>query len=137
MDENEFLNFNYPLQSQSYIQVETKLKQVLRRSTFNFAEVKDIKRYSDRHNSPISRMELLKTINAELLNSELQKYYGIKTGTEGNIVFGEHDDEEYVNNDCSDQSMENFSMEGTNDYEQNYYDEDDYVDDNGHNEEVF
>ncbi|KAM0681676.1 hypothetical protein GINT2_000190 [Glugoides intestinalis] len=138
MDENELLNFNYPLESQNYIQVETKLKQALRRNNFNFTETKDIKRYSDRHTSPISRMELLKTINVELLNSELQKYYGIKTNTEGNIIVrDDDDDDEYVNNNCSDQSTENFSIEGTNDYEQNYYDEDEYIDDNDHNEEVF
>jgi hypothetical protein len=137
MTEDELLNFNYPIQSKELIELENKVKEELRTNSLNVFFPKEVERYTDKYVSTVSRQDVLKTINVEIMSPELQKSYGISHFINANIILNEEDDENNANDNIKEESADHNSLEGGDDYEQNYYDEEDLVDENNKNEEVF
>lgn len=137
MDEQNLLNFNYPLLNSNQIQAEKDIKQQIRDSSLNKHLINEIERYSDKYLGTVSYSEIMKNTNRELMSLEMQKFYGSYYQNQSNIILNDIDEEENVNFSHADELEEDLSLEGGDDYEHNYYDEDDKGDDNNDMEEVF
>lgn len=135
MAEDDLLNFNYPMQPRTQIQEENRIKQELGRLALSACMPKEVERYSDRYASAVSREDIQKTINMEIMSPELQRSCGSCPGVDASVVLDDMD-EEGCNNSI-DGSSEHGSLEGGDDYEQNYYEEDEMAGENNQNEEVF
>lgn len=135
MDE-DLLNFNYPLQPKNQIYTENKIKHHLKTIALDTVGITEIERYSDKYAGNVLRHDVLKTINPEILSNELQKYFGMNLNNDGNIIMNDLDLEEEQNN-SAENNLEDNSLSGGDDYENNYFDEDELVDENKYNEEIF
>ncbi|ELA42821.1 uncharacterized protein VICG_00136 [Vittaforma corneae ATCC 50505] len=136
MTEDDLLNFNYPIQPQAQIQMENKIKQELRSLSLNTFVPREIERYTDKYLSAISRQDIQKTINIEIMSPELQRSRETCPGIDTNVIFNDMGDEDNNNDGVCNDSSEHGSLETGNDYEHNYYEEDELADENNKNEEV-
>jgi hypothetical protein len=137
MDEQDLLNFNYPLLENNQIQSEITIKQQIRDSSLNKSVSSDIERYSDKYLGTVSYSEVMKTTNRELMSLEMQKFYGSYYQNHSNVILNDVDEEEHTNYSYLDEAEEDQSLGGEDDYENNYYDEDERGDDHGDREEIF
>lgn len=125
MDEEDLLNFNYPLLPQKYIELETKIKQTLRNISYNIQEPREIERYSDKYAASISHEEILRTINIELMGPELLQLYGANYSKDVDVINAD------VNENSSERKEENAdndSLAGGDDYSEYMQDEDELID---------
>jgi len=134
MNEEDLLNFNYPIRPLSHIQVEKTIKERLRSTSMNMHIPREIKRYSDKYVPVTSKHDIEKTINPEILSPELQRSYGMHFGVEGNTVINDIDENE--NEPDEGQSDDGGSLEGEDDYHYNYYEEDELVNEHDKAEDV-
>lgn len=136
MNEDDLLNFNYPIQASPQIQAEREIKERLRSKSLNLGEMREIERYSDKYMSATSKQEIERGINVEILSPELQRSYGMYSGVEAETVVDDIDENEDEKEQVEEQSGENESLEGGDDYMDNYYEEDEFVDERGNQEDV-
>lgn len=86
MNDEDILNFNYPLQPQELIDLEKEIKQDLRNISYNSKIPREIDRFSDKYIEVISEKELLDSIYVELLSPELMEMFGVKTNKKLDVV---------------------------------------------------
>lgn len=136
MDEQDLLNFNYPLLPDNQIQAERIIKQQIRDGALNMQVTSEVLRYSDKYLSTISYADVMKSTNKEIMSAEMQKIQGFHYHDNSKVILNDLEDDENQNN-SQEENDEEMSLGGGDDYEQNYYDEDDHGDDNDEREEVF
>lgn len=134
----DIINLNYPLLSNNRIQMENRIKQQMRNMSLNFPEERDFERYTDKFIQSISYEAIRQSLNIELLSPELLRK-GIYNRNDFEIYVGEEFDDEN-GKDFSENNNEMQSDQDNNDYIDNYFDEDDFVNEkesNNRNDEVF
>ncbi len=132
MNENDLLNFNYPLLLNNLIQSERTIKQLIRDSSLNKKQEVEIEKYSDKYLVGISYEEVIQSLNKELMSSEMQKINGINCEGNTKVIFNEIEDENSENNE---EKEEDQSLGGGDDYEENYYDDEEKLENNNEQEE--
>lgn len=136
MIEDELLNFNYPIQPQEQIELENQIKREIREFSLNISFKNEIERYSDKYILTATKNEIQKTINIEIMSSELKKMRGLHSIADGNnIIVNDLDEDDNLNENINEESSERNSLDGGDDYEQNYYEDDDLVEENNNNNE--
>jgi len=75
INQKSIFNFDYPLQEDKDVDLEFKIKQRIRNGSYNKLIERDIKRYSDKYITEITKEELLGQINLEILSPELIEVY--------------------------------------------------------------
>lgn len=131
MDNDDLLNFNYPIQKQSVIDMEAKIKEHMRNLSYNFPEQREIERYSDKYIESINLENIMKTVNIELSGPELIRMHAPNnTGTNNtglvDVIHAEVDDESIEHNE----NIEEESLGGGDDYNEYFNDEDELVNEN-------
>lgn len=119
-EEDDLLNFNYPLIDNELIELETKVKQTLRDISYNIPIDRDIPRYSDKYISYISYSDIVNTLNIELAGPELLRNWNTEYNIEVINVEVDENSEEHV---VEEGSAEDDSLQGGDDYAGNYYDD--------------
>lgn len=137
MGDDSLLNLNYPLQSTQLIRTEAKVKQSLRNMSLNAPEPREIERYSDRYAASIPHSLVLQSIDVELIGPELQKIHGLDSGGDVDVILDDVGEEESLSR-VADEDGDG-SLDGGDDYNENYYDDDELVEEskNYGNEETF
>ena len=115
MDENDLLNFNYPLLPDCQIQAERIIKQQIRDSSLNRQESTEIEKYSDKYFTNVSYCEVVKSLNKELVSYEMQKKGGFHSSGQPKDIFNEFEEENKEENQNNSEIEEEQSLGGGDD----------------------
>ncbi|KAI5151074.1 hypothetical protein ENBRE01_1883 [Enteropsectra breve] len=125
------LNFNFPVVADELIETEIKIKQDLRNNAYNREEDREIERYSDNFATVMSIEKIMEEINIELLNPELTETSKMLRAEKMDV--GEDLEEPSAENAPNEESHE--SLQGDDDYNFFYNDDEDLVNEQRNNDE--
>ena len=124
MNKRKLLNFEYADCSSELVDAELQIKQDLRNVSYNIEEEREVQRYFDKYFDTISRADVMKTVNIELLSPELISMYGGELGRDIEVIHRDISDGE--SEGASSSTKEDESLQGEDDYV--FYNEDEEPD---------